>query len=74
MRLDRSALDLISLSLQSARKSAFLSAAKKQRLKSNPSRVRFAESVDINGSPSYSVSHSSVSQPESPTVLCQVSE
>ncbi|KAK8738768.1 hypothetical protein OTU49_003663 [Cherax quadricarinatus] len=38
----------------SARKSALLSAAKKQRLKSNPSRVRFAESVDINGSPSYS--------------------
>ncbi|KAF2359462.1 FERM N-terminal [Trinorchestia longiramus] len=33
----------------SARKSALLSAAKKQRLKSNPSRVRFAESVHING-------------------------
>ena len=34
----------------SARKSAILSAAKKAKLKSNPSRVRFAESVDINGS------------------------
>ena len=35
----------------SSRKSALLSAAKKAKLKSNPSRVRFAESVDINGSP-----------------------
>merc|ERR1719410_3213392 len=34
-----------------SRKSALLSAAKKAKLKSNPSRVRFAESVDINGSP-----------------------
>ena len=35
----------------SSRKSALLSAAKKAKLKCNPSRVRFAESVDINGSP-----------------------
>ena len=40
----------------STRKSALLSAAKKAKLKSNPSRVRFAESVDINGSPSHNVS------------------
>ncbi len=33
----------------STRKSALLSAAKKARLKNNPIRVRFAESVDING-------------------------
>ncbi|XP_071744367.1 uncharacterized protein [Lepeophtheirus salmonis] len=33
----------------STRKSAILSAAKKAKLKNNPSRVRFAESVDING-------------------------
>ncbi|XP_037083114.1 FERM and PDZ domain-containing protein 4-like isoform X2 [Pollicipes pollicipes] len=32
-----------------ARKSALLSAAKKLRLKSNPSRVRFAEGVVVNG-------------------------
>ncbi|XP_049847284.1 uncharacterized protein LOC126299428 isoform X1 [Schistocerca gregaria] len=35
----------------SARKSALLSAAKKAKLKSNPSRVRFAEGVVVNGSP-----------------------
>ena len=40
----------------STRKSALLSAAKKAKLKSNPSRVRFAESVDINGSPAHNVS------------------
>ena len=33
------------------RKSAILTAAKKAKLKSNPSRVRFAEGVVINGSP-----------------------
>lgn len=38
-------------SSNSMRKSALLSAAKKARLKSNPSRVRFAEGVVINGSP-----------------------
>jgi hypothetical protein len=44
------------LNFQSAsRKSALLSAAKKAKLKSNPSRVRFAESVDINGSPLFNV-------------------
>ena len=42
----------------STRKSALLSAAKKAKLKSNPSRVRFAESVDINGSPLHNVSQS----------------
>ncbi|CAG7827581.1 unnamed protein product [Allacma fusca] len=35
----------------SSRKSALLSAAKKAKLKCNPSRVRFAEGVVINGSP-----------------------
>ena len=35
----------------STRKSAILSAAKKAKLKSNPSRVRFAESVDISNLP-----------------------
>jgi hypothetical protein len=40
-----------------SRKSALLSAAKKAKLKNNPSRVRFAESVDINGSPLFNVSH-----------------
>ncbi|XP_055959064.1 uncharacterized protein LOC126829506 [Patella vulgata] len=33
----------------SSRKSALLTAAKKAKLKSNPSRVRFAESVMVNG-------------------------
>ncbi|GAB6029665.1 hypothetical protein CHUAL_005397 [Chamberlinius hualienensis] len=41
----------------SCRKSALLSAAKKARLKSNPSRVRFAEGVVINGSPLFSPSN-----------------
>nr|XP_045586539.1 FERM and PDZ domain-containing protein 4-like isoform X1 [Procambarus clarkii] len=60
IQLVRSCKDKVQLTVtqppldNSARKSALLSAAKKQRLKSNPSRVRFAESVDINGSPSYS--------------------
>lgn len=35
------------------RKSALLTAAKKAKLKTNPSRVRFAEGVVINGSPLY---------------------
>lgn len=35
----------------SARKSAILTAAKKAKLKSHPSRVRFAEGVATNGSP-----------------------
>lgn len=35
----------------SARKSAILTAAKKAKLKSHPSRVRFAEGVAVNGSP-----------------------
>jgi hypothetical protein len=48
------------MSLQSARKSALLSAAKKAKLKSNPSRVRFAEGVVVNGSPLFPVSKGSV--------------
>lgn len=43
--------------LQSARKSALLSSAKKAKLKSNPSRVRFAEGVLVNGSPLCPVSN-----------------
>lgn len=35
--------------VQSTRKSALLSAAKKAKLRNNPSRVRFAEGVVING-------------------------
>ena len=42
--------------LQSQRKSAILTAAKKAKLKSNPSRVRFAESVTVNGAPVITVS------------------
>lgn len=37
--------------VNSLRKSAILSSAKKAKLKSNPSRVRFAEGVVVNGSP-----------------------
>ncbi|GBN29692.1 FERM and PDZ domain-containing protein 4, partial [Araneus ventricosus] len=36
------------------RKSALLTAAKKAKLRNNPSRVRFSEGVIINGSPLYS--------------------
>ncbi|KAI4458605.1 membrane associated guanylate kinase-related [Holotrichia oblita] len=36
---------------QGARKSTLLSASKRARLKSKPSRVRFAESVCVNGAP-----------------------
>ena len=46
----------LSIFQSSTRKSAILSAAKKAKLKSNPSRVRFAESVDINGSLGLTVS------------------
>lgn len=42
--------------MQSTRKSALLSSAKKAKLKSNPSRVRFAEGVVVNGSPLFPVS------------------
>jgi len=48
---------------QSARKSALLSSAKKAKLKSNPSRVRFAEGVLVNGSPLCPVSGRAVSFP-----------
>ncbi|KAF8789631.1 FERM and PDZ domain-containing protein 4 [Argiope bruennichi] len=37
------------------RKSALLTAAKKAKLRNNPSRVRFSEGVIINGSPLYSI-------------------
>jgi len=49
-------LNIVDVLLQSARKSALLSAAKKAKLKSNPSRVRFAEGVVVNGSPLFAVS------------------
>lgn len=39
-----------------ARKSTFLSASKRARLRSKPSRVRFAESVCVNGAPLFPVS------------------
>lgn len=39
----------------SGRKSTLLSAAKKNKLKSRPIRVRFAESVCVNGAPLYPV-------------------
>lgn len=41
---------------QSSRKSALLTAAKKDRLKKNPSRVRFAEEIIVNGASVPSVS------------------
>lgn len=40
---------------QGARKSTLLSASKRARLKSKPSRVRFAESVCVNGAPLFPV-------------------
>jgi hypothetical protein len=54
-------LNIVDVLLQSARKSALLSAAKKAKLKSNPSRVRFAEGVVVNGSPLFAVSSGTVS-------------
>lgn len=39
-----------------ALKSTFMSATKKARLRSRPSRVRFAESVCVNGAPLFPVS------------------
>lgn len=47
---------IITFYFQTTRKSALLTAAKKAKLKNNPSRVRFSEGVVINGSPLYSVS------------------
>lgn len=41
---------------QGARKSTLLSASKRARLKTKPSRVRFAESVCVNGAPLFPVS------------------
>ncbi|PRD29512.1 UNVERIFIED_CONTAM: Frmpd4 [Trichonephila clavipes] len=51
------------------RKSALLTAAKKAKLKSNPSRVRFAEGVVINGSPLYCPSPFDSHVPFMPNVL-----
>lgn len=42
-------LFLLSLQPQKSPKSAFISAAKKAKLKTNPVKVRFAEEVIING-------------------------
>lgn len=53
----------------STRKSALLTAAKKAKLKNNPSRVRFAEGVVINGSPLYSPSPLDSCIPVIPNVL-----
>jgi len=53
-------LNIVDVLLQSARKSALLSAAKKAKLKTNPSRVRFAEGVVVNGSPLFAVSNGTV--------------
>lgn len=41
------------------RKSTLLSATKKAKLRSRPTRVRFAESVCVNGAPLFPVSHTS---------------
>ncbi|XP_015790098.1 uncharacterized protein LOC107366965 isoform X2 [Tetranychus urticae] len=53
----------------STRKSAILTAAKKAKLKSNPSRVRFAEGVAINGSPLYCQTPFESAVPFMPNVL-----
>ena len=53
----------------STRKSALLTAAKKAKLKSNPSRVRFAEGVTINDSPLYCSSPFEFCVPFIPNVL-----
>lgn len=44
------------LEQQGARKSTLLSASKRARLRTKPSRVRFAESVCVNGAPLFPVS------------------
>ncbi|XP_054722782.1 FERM and PDZ domain-containing protein 4-like [Uloborus diversus] len=51
------------------RKSALLTAAKKAKLKNNPSRVRFSEGVVINGSPLYSPTPMDSYVPFLPNVL-----
>uniref|UniRef100_A0A6P6XQH8 Uncharacterized serine-rich protein C215.13-like n=1 Tax=Dermatophagoides pteronyssinus TaxID=6956 RepID=A0A6P6XQH8_DERPT len=53
----------------SIRKSALLTAAKKQRLRSNPSRVRFAEGVIVNGSPLFHSCSSSSSSSTTTTTM-----
>ncbi|XP_076319546.1 uncharacterized protein LOC143230239 isoform X2 [Tachypleus tridentatus] len=56
-------------SSNTTRKSALLTAAKKAKLKSKPSRVHFAEGVVINGSPLYSPSPFESCVPCMPNVL-----
>uniref|UniRef100_A0A146L5G5 FERM and PDZ domain-containing protein 4 n=1 Tax=Lygus hesperus TaxID=30085 RepID=A0A146L5G5_LYGHE len=54
VRASKTSVDLVvcqPILTNSSRKSAILSSAKKAKLKSNPSRVRFAEGVVVNGSP-----------------------
>ncbi|XP_073980377.1 uncharacterized protein isoform X3 [Rhodnius prolixus] len=54
VRASKTTVDLVvcqPVLINSLRKSAILSSAKKAKLKSNPSRVRFAEGVVVNGSP-----------------------
>ncbi|XP_064608922.1 uncharacterized protein LOC135473057 isoform X2 [Liolophura sinensis] len=53
----------------SSRKSALLTAAKKARLKSNPSRVRFADSVVVNGASVHGPSAQESYVPLMPNVL-----
>ncbi|XP_071086775.1 uncharacterized protein [Haliotis cracherodii] len=53
----------------SSRKSALLTAAKKAKLKSNPSRVRFADSVMVNGAPVLTPSAQESYVPFMPNVL-----
>lgn len=48
-----SCLHSYALGFQTTKKSALLTAAKKAKLRSRPSKVRFAEGVVINGSPLY---------------------
>ncbi|GFT38989.1 FERM and PDZ domain-containing protein 4 [Trichonephila clavipes] len=57
------------MGIDTTRKSALLTAAKKAKLKSNPSRVRFAEGVVINGSPLYCPSPFDSHVPFMPNVL-----
>lgn len=46
------------------RKSTLLSAGKKAKLRTRPNRVRFAESVCVNGSPLFPVSFSHINNME----------
>ena len=72
IQLVRACKETVSLSVcqppldNSARKSALLSAAKKAKLKTNPSRVRFAEGVVINGAPPLPLSQSAARDSSEP--------